>query len=267
LQTSISDADAVRDAHVFQTREPLISAEDAAAHDFAADLQAICAGQPVPPDAVAVMKSSDGRNGFAKKAPYLAFLVPERGRYLWMRSWEAWGLRKCSLCGARRCSCIVAIHVSIMPACDRAVRRLHTQSTEVCLHNLARLTAPPMRAEYARTYRFFRLNTLNYYGADACARFKSQCDCCEPLYMRFHIKEKKGQDEIKALVQSADIDEAIKGKRHDIHFDQARLACPSLPAAHWLSRDAVSPACSFVAPRSLSGCMHNGTIAACAAAC
>jgi hypothetical protein len=80
-------------------------------------------------------------------------------------------------------------------------------------------------ADYARTYRFFRLNTLNYYGADACARFKSQCDCCEPLYMRFHIKEKKHQDEIKALVQSKDIDTMINGKRHDVHFDQVRRQC------------------------------------------
>ena len=101
---------------VFEMREPLISAEEAAAHEFAEDLQAICAGQPIPPNAVAVMKSADGRNGFAKKAPYLAFLVPERGRYLWMRSWEAWGLRKCSLCGARRlrsASCFV----HALPAC------------------------------------------------------------------------------------------------------------------------------------------------------
>jgi hypothetical protein len=79
---------------------PLLSAAEAATHDFAADLQNICGGQSIPGDAVAVMKSLDGRNGYAKKTPYLAFLVPERGRYLWMRSWEAWGLRKCSLCGA-----------------------------------------------------------------------------------------------------------------------------------------------------------------------
>lgn len=69
-------------------------------HVFAQDLQDVCKGEAVPPDAVAVMRSSDGRNGSSKKQPYLAFLVPERGRYLWMRSWEAWGLRKCSLCGA-----------------------------------------------------------------------------------------------------------------------------------------------------------------------
>lgn len=81
----------------------------------------------------------------------------------------------------------------------------------------------PARAEYPRTYRFFRLNTINYYGNDACARFKSQCDCCEPLYMRFHIKEKKHQDEIKQLVQSKDIDVMFRGKRHDVHFDMVRL--------------------------------------------
>ena len=71
----------------------------AAGHEFAEDLRDVCKGEAVPPDAVAVMRSSDGRNGSSKKLPYLAFLVPERGRYLWMRSWEAWGLRKCSLCG------------------------------------------------------------------------------------------------------------------------------------------------------------------------
>lgn len=69
-------------------------------HKFALDLQAICLGEPVPPHAVAVMRTNDGRNNCSKKQPYLAFLLPERGRYIWMRSWEAWGLRKCSLCGA-----------------------------------------------------------------------------------------------------------------------------------------------------------------------
>lgn len=83
-----------------------------------------------------------------------------------------------------------------------------------------------MYAEYPRTYRFFRLNTINYYGNDACARFKSQCDCCEPLYMRFHIKEKKHQDEIKRLVQSKDIDRMFKGKRHDVHFNMVRAPHP-----------------------------------------
>jgi hypothetical protein len=81
------------------------------------------------------------------------------------------------------------------------------------------------------------LNTINYYGNDACARFKSQCDCCEPLYMRFHIKEKKHQDEIKKLVQSKDIDTMFKGKRHDVHFDMVRsvptgtclLCCHGVP--------------------------------------
>ena len=77
-----------------------MSVQDAHQHVFAADLQAICAGEPVPPAAVAVMRSKSGRDGAAMKRPYLAFLVPERGRYLWMRSWEAWGLHKCSLCGA-----------------------------------------------------------------------------------------------------------------------------------------------------------------------
>jgi hypothetical protein len=38
--------------------------------------------------------------------------------------------------------------------------------------------------------------------------------------MRFHIKEKKDQDEIKALVQSKSIDYMIKGLRHPVHFDQ-----------------------------------------------
>jgi hypothetical protein len=71
----------------------------AAGHVFAQNLQDICKGEAVPPNGVAVMRSTDGRNGSSKKLPYLAFLVPERGRYLWMRSWEAWGLRKCSLCG------------------------------------------------------------------------------------------------------------------------------------------------------------------------
>lgn len=80
-------------------QEPRISAEQAAGHTFAEELQQICQGQPVPHDAVAVMRSSDGRNAQAKKAQCLAFLVPERGRYIWMRNWEAWGLRKCSLCG------------------------------------------------------------------------------------------------------------------------------------------------------------------------
>jgi hypothetical protein len=84
-----------------------------------------------------------------------------------------------------------------------------------------------MFADYARAYRFFRLNTLNYYGADACARFKSQCDCCEPLYMRLHIKEKKHQDEIRALVQSPSIDVTTRGKRHDVHFDQVRRLQPT----------------------------------------
>jgi hypothetical protein len=73
-------------------------------HVFAQSLQDICKGEAVPPNGVAVMRSTDGRNGSSKKLPYLAFLVPERGRYLWMRSWEAWGLRKCSLCGMHRVS-------------------------------------------------------------------------------------------------------------------------------------------------------------------
>lgn len=84
-------------------------------------------------------------------------------------------------------------------------------------HNVSKLGA---LADYARSYRFFRLNTLNYYGTDGCARFKSQCDCCEPLYMRFHIKERKHQDEIKALVQSKEIDTIVKNKRHPVHFKQ-----------------------------------------------
>lgn len=88
---------------------------------------------------------------------------------------------------------------------------------------------PWRRAEYPRTYRFFRLNTINYYGNDACARFKSQCDCCEPLYMRFHIKEKKHQDEIKQLVQSKDIDVMFRGKRHDVHFDMVCTVLTFLP--------------------------------------
>lgn len=41
--------------------------------------------------------------------------------------------------------------------------------------------------------------------------------------MRFHIKEKKHQDEIKQLVQSKDIDVMFRGKRHDVHFDMVRL--------------------------------------------
>lgn len=40
--------------------------------------------------------------------------------------------------------------------------------------------------------------------------------------MRFHIKEKKHQDEIKRLVQSKDIDRMFKGKRHDVHFNMVR---------------------------------------------
>lgn len=112
-----------------------------------------------------------------------------------------------------------------------ASRQAHLRKTvSASLPQLARLCThthrpPRCRADYARTYRFFRLNTLNYYGTDACARFKSQCDCCEPLYMRFHIKEKKHQDEIKALVQSKDIDTMINGKRHDVHFDQVCRQC------------------------------------------
>ena len=91
----------------------------------------------------------------------------------------------------------------------------------------------PVCAEYPRTYRFFRLNTINYYGNDACARFKSQCDCCEPLYMRFHIKEKKHQDEIKQLVQSKDIDVMFRGKRHDVHFDMVRPCNRHRSGARW----------------------------------
>ena len=100
---------------------------------------------------------------------------------------------------------------------------MHTHATSHLMSEAQQHKTVPRYADYARTYRFFRLNTLNYYGTDACARFKSQCDCCEPLYMRFHIKEKKHQEEIKALVQSKDIDSMVKGKRHDVHFDQVRL--------------------------------------------
>lgn len=53
--------------------------------------------------------------------------------------------------------------------------------------------------------------------------------------MRFHIKEKKHQDEIKQLVQSKDIDVMFRGKRHDVHFDMVRLrlrwevlSCPAV---------------------------------------
>jgi hypothetical protein len=80
-------------------------------HVFAASLRAICMGEPVPPSAVAVMRTNDGRNNCSKKQPYLAFLLPERGRYVWMRSWEAWGLRKCSLCGAVQ-PCWIAAHAA-----------------------------------------------------------------------------------------------------------------------------------------------------------
>ena len=87
-------------------------------------------------------------------------------------------------------------------------------------------------AGYARTYRFFRLSTPNYYGADACARFKSQCDCCEPHYMRLHLKEKMNQEEIRKLVQSPSIDHTGKDKRHNVHFDQVGpMAGASTPAA------------------------------------
>lgn len=102
-----------------------------------------------------------------------------------------------------------------------SVKQVSIALSAVTLRNKKTLTVP-VCAEYPRTYRFFRLNTINYYGNDACARFKSQCDCCEPLYMRFHIKEKKHQDEIKRLVQSKDIDRMFKGKRHDVHFDMVR---------------------------------------------
>ena len=184
-------------------------------HKFSENLQAICQGEPVPPTAVAVMRTNDGRNSCSKKQPYLAFLLPERGRYVWMRSWEAWGLRKCSLCGkilGARC------HARY----EACLEHVYTRFTG-CSHTqrYGELTITGC-AEYPRTYRFFRLNTINYYGNDACARFKSQCDCCEPLYMRFHIKEKKHQDEIKRLVQSKDIDRMFKGKRHDVHFNMVR---------------------------------------------
>lgn len=60
--------------------------------------------------------------------------------------------------------------------------------------------------------------------------------------MRFHIKEKKHQDEIKQLVQSKDIDVMFRGKRHDVHFDMVRPSshappsvppCCILPSVHW----------------------------------
>lgn len=82
-----------------QTHEATGTVQPPDGHVFAENLQAICQGEPVPPTAVAVMRTNDGRNSCSKKQPYLAFLLPERGRYVWMRSWEAWGLRKCSLCG------------------------------------------------------------------------------------------------------------------------------------------------------------------------
>ena len=45
--------------------------------------------------------------------------------------------------------------------------------------------------------------------------------------MRLHIKEKKHQDEIRALVQSPSIDVTTRGKRHDVHFDQVRRLQPT----------------------------------------
>jgi hypothetical protein len=56
--------------------------------------------------------------------------------------------------------------------------------------------------------------------------------------MRFHIKEKKDQDEIKALVQSKDIDYMIKGLRHPVHFDQVSATLPYFTSRN-ISREVI----------------------------